>query len=63
MLLRGRWRCWSQQLLLLGAVPGTHLEGGGSGDRFFGYRRITVQVRVRVTPSTAWMREATNRPS
>jgi uncharacterized protein with GYD domain len=28
-----------------------------------GYRRITVQVRVRVTPSTTWMRETTSRPS
>jgi hypothetical protein len=28
-----------------------------------GYRWITVQVRVRVTPSTTWMRKTTSRPS
>ena len=27
------------------------------------YRPITLQVRVRVTPSTTWMRETTSRPS
>jgi hypothetical protein len=27
------------------------------------HRWITVQVRVRVTPSTSWMREATSSPS
>ena len=27
------------------------------------YRWITMQVRVRVTPSTTWMREATSRPT
>jgi hypothetical protein len=27
------------------------------------YRWITMQVRVRVTPSTTWIREATSRPT
>jgi hypothetical protein len=35
----------------------------GRDDRSCGYRRITMQVRVRVTPSTTWMRETTSRPS
>ena len=54
------------QLLLLVCVSGPlHLEGGVAmvATALCGYRWITVQVRVRVTPSTAWMREATSRPS
>jgi hypothetical protein len=35
--------------------------GGGGESR--GYRWITMQVRVRVTPSTTWMRKTTSRPS
>jgi hypothetical protein len=31
--------------------------------RTSGYRWSTVQVRVRVTPSTTWIRETTSRPS
>jgi hypothetical protein len=42
----------------------TARPGGSSGGRgeSFGYRWITMQVRVRVTPSTTWMRAATSRP-
>jgi hypothetical protein len=56
----------ASQLLLLVCVSGPlHLEGGVAvmATPFCGYRWITVQVRVRVMPSTAWMREATSRPS
>jgi hypothetical protein len=37
-------------------------SSGGWGEAC-GYRWITMQVRVRVTPSTTWMRETTSRPS
>src|SRR5829696_2145503 len=51
-------------LLVLVCCPGRISRWrDGRGDRFCGYRWITVQVRVRVTPSTAWIREATSRPS
>jgi hypothetical protein len=70
MPLRGRWPRWSPRFLRSScfwcAFPGPqYLEGGVAvvATRFCGYRWITVQVRVRVMPSTAWMREATNRPS
>jgi hypothetical protein len=55
----------ASQLLLLVCVSGLHLEGGVAvaATALCGYRWITVQVRVRVMPSTAWMREATSRPS
>jgi hypothetical protein len=57
----------ASQLLLLVCVSGPlHLEGGVAvvaTTALCGYRWITVQVRVRVMPSTAWMREATSRPS
>jgi hypothetical protein len=69
MPLSGRWLRWSPRLLRSScfwcAFPGLHLEGGVAvvATALCGYRWITVQVRVRVTPSTAWMREATSRPS
>src|SRR5918994_1103117 len=49
------------EMLLLGCGSRDASRGrrGGRGDRFSGYRRMTVHVRVRVTPSTAWMRETT----
>ena len=47
-------------LLACTAVVGRQLGQLGEA---CGYRRITMQVRVRVTPSTTWMRETTSRPS
>jgi hypothetical protein len=46
--------CWSR--------PGPRAFSRPAGRRL-GQRWITVQVRVRVTPSTSWMREATSLPS
>ncbi len=37
--------------------------GSGGGLLSRRYRRSTVQVRVRVTRATAWMRETTSMPS
>src|SRR5215217_8212095 len=64
----GRWLRWSPRSCAAPA-SGVRFPGrisrvrGGSDDHFCGYRWTTMQVRVRVTPSTAWMREATSRPS
>jgi hypothetical protein len=48
--------CKGSGVQIPSAPPGTR-RGGGGGSR--GYRWSTVQVRVRVTPSTAWMRVTT----
>jgi hypothetical protein len=45
------------------ATAGAAARAWGGGGESRGYRWITVQVRVRVTPSTTWMRKTTSRPS
>jgi hypothetical protein len=52
----------SAPYLLARPPPGGGSSSGGCGESC-GYRWITMQVRVRVTPSTSWMRETTSRPS
>jgi hypothetical protein len=49
-----------------GAMPGPlkpDADRPSVDDGSCGYRWITMQVRVRVTPSTTWMRKTTSRPS
>jgi hypothetical protein len=48
---------WDSEVALLPADLGMQVVESR------GYRWITMQVRVRVIPSTTWMRDTTSRPS
>jgi hypothetical protein len=52
--------CKGSGVQIPSAPPGT-TWGGGGGSRGYGWS--PVQVRVRVMPSTTWMRATTSRPS
>src|SRR6266540_644388 len=53
---------WSVKLSPPGWLSAARTSGG-SGSRLLGYCRITMQVRVRVTPATTWTLATTSLPS